>query len=487
MKYFLQFIFIFFIVTPVSSQSNQLRLGLSDMIALAQDDAPDVQISKTKLSNRYWFYQSYLSDFRPQIDFNATLPNFNRSIQSIIRDDGTQGFVPRSFMENSLGISLSQEVALTGGQVFASTGLERLDIFETDLTGKSTSYLSNPIFIGFRQPLFGFNQLKWNREIEPLRYEEANREYVEEMETVAFETTNLFFDVLISQLNVEALIKNKDNADTLFAISTGRFSVGRIAETELLQIELSAMNADADLATAQLSFQTNTERLRNFLGIEKAVIFDLIPPTEIPGLLIDENLALQYAEKYRSETIAFRRRLKEAEREVSRAKSERGFQADISGQFGLTQTAMELNDAYKNPLDQERFSISLNIPIADWGKAKARMEIAKSNQDLERMNVTQDRISFQREISIKVQQFDLLRNQVALAKRAYDVSEKRLEITRKRYLIGKIEIIELNLALREQDSGRRSYYSALRAFWTAYYELRRLTLYDFEKDQPLVK
>ncbi|MFT5384094.1 MAG: hypothetical protein ACI81W_001494, partial [Saprospiraceae bacterium] len=40
---------------------------------------------------------------------------------------------------------------------------------------------------------------------------------------------------------------------------------------------------------------------------------------------------------------------------------------------------------------------------------------------------------------------------------------------------------------RDQDSGRRSYYSALRAFWTAYYELRRLTLYDFEKDQPLVR
>ncbi|MFT7605224.1 MAG: outer membrane protein [Saprospiraceae bacterium] len=462
-------------------------MGLTETISMAQKDAPDVQISKTKLSNRYWFYQSYLSDYKPQVDFNATLPNVNRSIQSIILPNGTQAFVPRSFMENSVGISLRQEVALTGGQIFASTGLERLDIFKTNLTGKSSSYLSNPIFIGFQQPLFGFNQLKWNKEIEPLRYEEANREHVEEMETVAFGTSNLFFDVLISQLNVEALIKNKDNADTLFAISTGRFSVGRIAETELLQTELSAMNADADLATARLSFQTNTERLRNFLGIEKAVIFDLIPPTEIPAFLIDEIRALQYAEKYRSASIAFRRRLKEAEREVSRAKSESGFQADIRGQFGLSQTAVELNDAYKDPLDQERFSISLSIPIADWGKAKALLEVAKSNQDLERMNVTQDRINFEREITIKVQQFDLLRTQVALAKRAYDVSEKRLDITRKRYLIGKIEIIELNLALRDQDSGRRSYYSALRAFWTAYYELRRLTLYDFEKDQPLVR
>lgn len=487
MKHCFQILLILSFVTPIFSQSDKLRMSLPDIIAMAQSDAPDVQISKTKLSNRYWFYQSFLSDYRPQIDLQATLPNLNRSIQSIIRPDGTQAFVPRSFMENSFGISLSQDIEWTGGNVYAFTGLERLDIFKTDLTDKSSSYLSTPIIIGFRQPILGFNELKWNKKIQPLRFEEANREYVEEMETVAFQSASLFFDVLISQVNVEALIKNKENADTLFAISKGRFSVGRIAETELLQIELSAMNADADLASARLSMQTNSERLRNFLGIEQAVSFELIPPTDIPDVIIDEELALQYAEKYRSESIAFVRRLKEAEQEVSRAKAESGLQAEVNGRFGLSQTALNLSDAYVDPIDQQQFSIGLNIPIADWGKAKARMEIAKSNQDLEKMNVTQDRISFEREISIKVQQFDLLRTQVALAKRAYDVSEKRLDITRKRYLIGKIEVLELNIALQDQDSGRRAYYSALSAFWTAYYELRRLTLYDFEKDQPLVK
>ncbi len=487
MKYFLQFFIVLIVSSPVFSQTDILRMTLSETIALAQKEAPDVQISKTRLSNRYWFYQSYLGDYKPQINLDATLPNLNRTIQSIILPDGTQAFVPRSFMENTVGISLSQEIALTGGRIYAFTGLDRLDIFKTDLTGKSTSYLSTPVVIGFEQPLFGFNQLKWNREIEPLKYEEANRVHIEELETVAFQSTSLFFEVLISQLNVEALMKNKTDADTLLKVSQGRFSVGKIAETELLQIELSSMNANADLAAARLNSQTNTERLRNFLGIEKAVNFELEPPTEIPNVIIDEALALQYAEKYRSASIAFLRRLKEAEQEVSRAKAQSGLQANISGRFGLSQTAVDFNKAYTDPIDQEQFSIRLTVPIADWGKSKARMEVAKSNQDLERMNVTQDRINFEREISIKVQQFDLLRTQVELAKRAFDVSQKRLDITRKRYIIGKIEIVELNLALREQDSGRRSYYSALRAFWTAYYELRRLTLFDFEKDSPLVK
>ncbi len=487
MKQSLQIFFLLILTMPVFGQNEVLKMDLKEIIGMAQNDAPDVQISKTRLSNRYWAYQSFLSNYKPQIELRATLPNFNRSIQSIIRPDGTQAFVPRSLMENSFGISLGQEIALTGGSIFAFTGLDRLDLFKTAVNDQSTSYLSTPIVIGFNQPIFGFNQLKWDREIQPLRFEEANREYVEERETVAFQSTNLFFDVLISQLNVEALIKNKQDADTLFAISKGRFEVGRIAETELLQIELSAMNADADLAQARLNLQTNTENLRNFLGIEKAVSFELRPPIDIPDFLIDEQLALQYAKKYRSESIAFERRLREADRDVSRARAESGLQVDVTGRFGLSQTAVNLGDAYVDPLDQQQFSIGLNIPIADWGKAKARREIAKSDRELELMNVSQDRINFEREISIKVQQFDLLRNQVELAKRAYDVSEKRLDITRKRYLIGKIEIVELNLALREQDAGRRAYYSALRAFWTAYYDLRRLTLYDFENDKPLVR
>lgn len=488
MKYWITVILALSYISVLFSQSEEIRMTLPEIIALAQSDAPDVQISKTKLSNRYWSYQTYLSDYRPQISLDATLPNFNRTIQSItLPSSGGQAFIPRSFMENSVGVSLSQEIALTGGRIYAFTGLERLDIFKTDIADRSSSYLSTPIIIGFQQQIFGFNRLKWNKQIQPLQYEEANREFVEELETVAFQSTNLFFEVLISQLNVEALIKNKEDADTLLSVSKGRYSVGRIAETELLQIELSSMNANADLAAAQLNFQTNTERLRNFLGIKKAVVFDLEPPADIPDFLIDETLALQYAEKYRSASIAFLRRLKEAEQEVSRAKAETGLQVELSGRFGLTQTASQLNDAYVRPLDQEQFQLGLSIPIADWGKSKARIEVARSNQELERMNVAQDRINFEREISIKVQQFDLVRTQVELAKRAFDVSQKRLEITRKRYLIGKIEIVELNLALREQDAGRRAYYSALRAFWTAYYELRRLTLYDFEKDKPLVK
>lgn len=457
------------------------------MIDLAHSDAPDVQIAKTIFSNNYWRFQSFLADYRPQINFDATLPDLNRSIEAITLPDGSDAFINRSLMQNFTGFTISQNVAPTGGSIFATTGLRRLDIFATDGNKGQVSYLSTPLWVGISQPLFQFNNLKWEKQLAPLRYDESQKQYSEDMEQVASEAASLFFDVLISQLNLEAAQRDKANADTLYAISKGRFDVGRIAETELLQIELNVMNADADLAENMVSLQTSTEQLRNFLGISQAVYFKLIPPYDIPDFYVNVDEALKYAYENRSEIISFDRRLKEAERDVDEAVRNSGLSMDLTLSFGLSKSAGSIEDAYKEIPDNERFRLGISVPIADWGKARSRREIEISNEALTQLQVRQDKINFEREILIKVQQFDLVRNQVALALRAYEVAQKRLDITRKRYLVGNILITDLNLAIREEADARTNYIRTLRNFWLAYYELRRLTLYDFENNRPLIR
>ena len=64
------------------------------------------------------------------------------------------------------------------------------------------------------------------------------------------------------------------------------------------------MNADASVAENQLNLQASAERLRNFLGIQRAVYFQLTSPGELPGFEVDAERALQYARAHRSETIA---------------------------------------------------------------------------------------------------------------------------------------------------------------------------------------
>lgn len=470
----------------IQAQNDTLRLSLQQLIEIAESDAPQVKIAQTRLDNNYWRYQSFLADFKPQINLNATLPNLTRSIDAITLPDGSDAFIPRSLMNNSLNLTLSQDVGLTGGNIFARTSLRRIDIFATDNNTASASFLSTPISVGFQQPLFGFNPLKWNRIIEPMRYEEAQKSYSEEKANVAYQAAQLFFDVLVSQLNLNAARRDKLESDTLYQISQGRFEVGTIAETELLQIELTARRAETNLAQSQFDLQNSTEALRDFLGIQRAINFTFVVPENLPVLDIDAEQALSLALQNRSETVSFQRRLKEADREVDQAEGETGLNMDLFAQFGLTQTGADLDDAYSNPLDQQQLNLGLSVPIADWGKTRARLEIARSNQAVTQLLVEQERITFERDILVKVQQYEQVRQQVFLAERAYDIAQRTLDITRKRYRIGKIDVNDLNIAIAAEADERRGYVNALRAFWLAYYDLRRLTLYDFQQQRSLV-
>lgn len=482
LKYILLISALFVSIWGESQDRATLTLTLDETVKLAQSDAPDVLIAQTRLSNNYWIFRSFEADYKPQIFFNATIPSLNRTINQVTLPSGSVSFIPQSFMRNSTSVSVTQRVARTGGTFFASTGLERLDIFGLN---KENSYLSNPITVGFSQPIFGFNSFKWNKKIAPLEFDLAKRSYSENMEAVATDAAALFFQVYIAQISVSAAEKDLANADTLYRISKGRYSVGKIAETDLLQVEIAQMGADAALSQATLDLQQSTENLRNFLGIKNPVDFNLVPPIEIPDFSIDVDKALEYAQKNRSDILDFERRRLLAEQNVDRAIGENGVDIRVSGQVGFSQTDPTFAGAYTSPLDQERLTLSLSVPIMDWGKAESERQIAESNLEVIQMQIEQDKTNFEQNIRLRVRQFDLLRMQAKLAERTYEVSQKNFDITKNRYLIGKIGVTELNIAIAEQDKRRRNYMNALRAFWLAHYEIRRLTLYDFMNEEEL--
>ena len=481
------FALYFFCFTYTLSAQETLRLTLQDVIEMGQQQSPVSQLAKTRWTTNRSLFRSTLANYKPQITLNGTLPEVQRSNLKNFLDNGEQVFTRSASINSSLGLRLEQDIAFTGGTVFVGTGLDYFYNFALDGRDASRQFASDLIFVGLNQPLFGFNRLKWDKELAPIRYSEATRQYAEEMESIALRAANLFFSVFTAQLTLEAAQQEQLNADSLYEISKGRFSVGRIAETDLLQIELSAMNANANLSAAILDKQTSTEELRNFFGIKETVEFDLVPPTDLPTYILDKEKALALARNNRSTSFEFQRRLLEADMDVDEIKGNTGFQANLFARIGLSQNAKDFEEVYNDPQDAEFITLGFQMPLADWGKAKAQMDIAESRRDLERMNVEQERITVDQEVILRVQQFDLVRQQVALALRAYEVSQKSESITRKRYLIGKIDVTDLNLALRARDESRRSYMNALRTFWLAHYGLRALTLYDFEREVSLVR
>jgi len=389
-----------------------IEYSLEDIILIAQSESPEVKLAEIKQSNAYWNYQSFLGDYKPQVDLSIVAPQLTRAVSPITQNNGTSVFIEQSQMRSDVSIGLFQNITATGARVFASSGLQRLDIFQTSTIPSNTSYLSNPISFGFTQPIFGFNELKWNKKIDPLIYEESKYIFSEDLESVANQAVSIYFELMVSQLNLEASLDRKAVADTLFMLGQNRFEVGNIAETELLQLQMDVMRTNSDIASSRLNVQTINERLRDFLGITEDVQFKLELPEGVPTIVIDQNVALAYSKQNRSRIIQLQRLLLEAERNVDRTKANAGINGELTGNVGVTGFGASLKNTYSDLLDQEQIRLSITIPIADWGKSKANYEIAKSNLEQTALTTKLEKVKFEREIVIAVQQFGLVQENV---------------------------------------------------------------------------
>ena len=481
-SFFLAFFTSFSLQAQEGDEPVLREYSLDQIIDMVQSQSPFALRAETRKENRYWNYRTYIAQYRPEIFLTGELPNFSRVNQAVQQPDGSFEFRRLNQNLTTLGLGISQPIGLTGGEVFVRSELNRFDNFENEVT----SYSGNPAVIGFIQPLFAFNELKWDREIEPLRYEESLKDYAETLEEIALRATRLYFDVLLAQVNLDLAERNQANNDTIYQITQGRYNLGKIGEDELLRIEYNLMLSRQEVAQAQLDLESNTLRLRSYVGIKDDEDFTLLLPNEIPEFDIDEEIAIAEALKNNPNGVEFKRRIKEAEREVAQAKGNSGLNATLRAQYGLTNRGNAFPDLYINPENQQRLSIDFDFPVLDWGRRKARVKQAQANYELEQNTVTQERINFEQEVFTLVRTFKMQRNQVEISLVSNDIAARKYEISKQRYLIGKTSITDLIIQLQEKDRARRDYIRALDDFWNNFYDLRRATLYDFAEDESLL-
>ncbi len=456
-------------------------MSLVEAIVLSRNQSPASKQAETRRKNKYWEYRLYRSNYNPQMVLGGNLPGYNRDYLTNRLDDGTIVYQDREQLNSRLSLGLNQPIMWTGGNISLNSNLNYFSDLNYDLTRYNTTVFN----VELQQPLFGFNKLRWDRKTEPLRYEESRRGYVEEMEFISRQSVNYFFNYLDAQINHRIASFNLQNNDTIYKIEQGRFNIGTTSEDKLLQVELQLLRSQQDVTQARLDLRNAGQAIRAYLAID-ADSLDLILPDNIPDFTIPMEEALTYAKLNRADYVAFERRRIEAERQIANARSQR-FQANIVASYGLNTAAEDFSDAYSNTNDQQRFDIGLAVPILDWGRNKARMETALANKELTDYVIDQDVRNFEQEIMTLVRQFEVLRIQVKIAKKSNEVAQKRYEVAQNRYLTGKVDITNLNIALTEKDGAQRSYIRSLRDFWTAYFDLRRLTLYDFDNNELLYK
>ena len=457
---------------------SSLQLSLAEALHIGREQSLVSKEVHNNMRISYWQYRNYRASLFPNVYLEGTLPSLNRSLSQYQQENGIYKFIPNNYIHESLGLTVSQAIPFTGGQVYLQSSVERMDQLDKPRTG---SFLAIPFTFTLVQPVFSYNPYKWAKKIEPLKYENSMQNYVASVEKINITTVQYYFELLLSKSNLDIARQNRDNSSKLYDIALAKKNIGTISDDDIMQLNVSRLNADANLIVAENDYSDKMNMLRNYLGFDEYM--ELVP--EIPeAKVIPEIGADIIREKaYGNNPIYndFKVRLLEAESNVVKAKREKAPDVQLYVSIGNTGSDHNFFDSYTNLQNRQIAEIGISIPILDWGRRKGNLELAKSKYSLVEARVSREENDFKESVRSLIAN---IVNQPKLLEiyRIADIeAQKRYYIALERFTLGNISVIDMNYAEQEKDKARKNYVYQLYLSWLYYYNLRYITLYDFER------
>lgn len=457
---------------------RSLRLSLQRTIAMANDSSLSAFRYQNMYLSGYWEYRSYKAARLPSLTLNLTPSQYYRYItQRYDSEENVDVYREQQMFSANAGLSVSQNFDLLGGTFYLNTELDYMRNFGDS---KSTQFSTVPIRIGYQQDLLGYNAFKWDRKIEPLKFEKVKKQFIYNTESVSEEAVNYFFSLAMAQADYKLAEDNVATTDTLYAIGQQRQKIAAISQADLLTLKLDKVNARNTLRNAEISLKRAMSALATYLNLDKNTHIELDLPSRPKFMEVSADRALALAKENNPTYLEQRQNVLEAEQQVDRTRKESMFNASFNASVGFNQVADNLGAAYRNLLQQDLVAFSISIPLVDWGVRKGKYNMARNNLNVVRIAARQEEISLEEDVLMTVSDFNVQQELIASAEEALDLAELAYDQTRRRFIIGKADISSLTLALNRQQEAQKNYILALQNYWLSYYKIRKLTLHDFE-------
>ena len=467
----------------VSTMTLGQNVSLKEAIQIAREQSVPALEAKQSFISTYWAYRSYKASLLPSFNLYGDIMNFDRSLTLVQSyEDGRFNYVNSYYLQNSVGLQVKQNITFTGGTLSVYSDLSRIDQFGID---KRLTWYSQPITVSYYQPLFTYNQFKWDKMIEPKEYEKGKRQYLESMEQITLNTVRAYYSLILAKMNNDIALSNYTNTGKMLNVARERQQLGSVTRDEVLQLELRMLNDSISINENAVAVREAQMVLNSVLGYDESYEINPLLDETLPDIYMDYDHVMSKAMDNSSFNLSNEINLLNAESGVAQAKASRGISMALNARFGLSQTAPDFGGVYSDLLDQEVVGITFSIPIFDWGMGKGKVQKAKAAQEVVRAQVVQSENDYRRTIFTAVGQFNNQRHQCSVSRRAMLIAKERYELMMEKFRGGKASVMDLNTAQSENDTALQKYITDVSNYWEYYYTLRQYTLYDFINGKDL--
>ena len=389
-------------------------------------------------------------------------------------------------LSSSGTFSISQPIIWTDATLSLNNSLSWQNN-ESSIAGKTNSNraFSNSLYLSLTQPIFTYNRTKMNlRQIE-MNYENARISYALQLLNVERNITSQFYNLFVAQQNLAISESELENAEKNFNIIKDKVEADLVTKDEYYQAELNLAQSRSSLENQRVSLENSKDYFKQTLGIPLDEDIMVVCDIEAEPVIVDFNKALESATTTRLELRQRQISRENQEMTMIQVKDNDSFSGNISLSLGVMGDDTDFNHLYDNPTNNPRVSISFSVPIFDWGARKARIKAQEIGRKMFELSADEELKSIEMNVRSTCRSLDNLVEQISIAEQSQRNAQLTYDLNEERYRNGELTGMQMNQFQTQLSNSKMSYTQAIINYKVQLLNLKILTLYDFEKNEPV--
>ena len=389
-------------------------------------------------------------------------------------------------LSSSGTFSISQPIIWTDATLSLNNNLSWQKNESSINGGTSNQAFSNSLYLSLNQPLFTYNRTKMNlRQIE-MNYENARISYALQLLNVERNITSQFYSLFMAQQNLEISEKELENAEKNFNIIKDKVEADLVTKDEYYQAELNLAQSRSSLENQRVSLENSKDNFKQALGIPLEEDIIVVCDVEAEPVFVDFNKALESATTTRLELRQRQISREQQEMSMVQVKDNDSFSGNLSLSLGVMGDDPEFPHIYDNPTNNPRVAISFSVPIFDWGARKARIKAAEIERKMFELSAEEELKSIEMNVRSTCRSLDNLLGQISIAEQSEKNAQLTYDLNEERYRNGELTGMQMNQFQTQLSNSKMSHMQAIINYKVQLLNIKILTLYDFEKDEPVV-
>ena len=462
----------------------QIVLTMEQALEYSAEHNPELKNSRMSMERYEQNLIAQKASLKSRFSLNLQPLSYSQSRQF---DSRYSDWYTNRSLSSSGTFSISQPIIWTDATLSLNNSLSWQNNESTVGGNTNTNRaFSNSLYLSLNQPLFTYNRTKMNmRQIE-MNYENARISYALQRLNVERNITSQFYSLFMSQQNLAISESELENAERNFNIIKDKVEADLTTKDEYYQAELNLAQSRSSLENQRVSLENAKDNFKQVLGIPLEEDIVVVCDIEAEPVIVDFDKALESALTTRLELRQRQISREQQEMSMIQVKDNDSFSGNISLSLGIMGDDPEFNHVYDNPTNNPRVSVSFSVPLYDWGARKARIKAAEIERNMFELSAEEELKSIEMNVRSTCRSLDNLVGQISIAEQSQRNAQLTYDLNEERYRNGELTGLQMNQFQNQLSNSKMSYTQAIINYKVQLLNIKILTLYDFEKSEPVV-